>query len=157
MAQEQRRTGSRSDVPRDYANWQPEVMTDTYRGPSGWAVYAAVMLGLAGVFGMINGIIAIIHDEVYVVGEERLVAFDFTQWGWIHLIGGGVVLLAALALTSGALWARIIGVIIAGLHALAQVAFIEAYPFWALTIIALDVLVIYGCLVHGPEMRPARA
>ncbi len=155
MAQEQRRTASRADMQRDYGNWQPEVMPAAYGGPSGWAVYAAVMLGLAGVFGMINGAIAIIHDEVYVVGEERLVAFDFTQWGWIHLVGGGIVLLAALALTSGALWARIIGVLVAGLHALAQVAFIEAYPFWALTIIALDIMVIYGCLVHGPEMSRA--
>ncbi|HET6615587.1 MAG TPA: hypothetical protein VFH62_06835 [Dehalococcoidia bacterium] len=155
MAQGQRRTVGRADMQRDYPNWEPEATSAAYGGPSGWAVYAAVMLGLAGVFGMINGAIAIIHDEVYVVGEERLVAFDFTEWGWIHLIGGGVVLLAALALTSGALWARILGVLVAGLHALAQVAFIEAYPYWALTIIALDIMVIYGCLVHGPEMSRA--
>jgi hypothetical protein len=113
------------------------------------------MLAMAGVFGMINGLIAIIHDEVYVVGEERIVAMDFTQWGWIHLIGGGVVLAAALALTSGALWARILGVTVAFLHAISQVAFIEAYPFWSLTIIALDRLVIYGCLVHGEDMETA--
>lgn len=155
MAQEQRRTGQTTDVQRDYSSWQPGVVQNTYRRPSGWSVYAAVMLGMAGVFGMINGLIAIVHDEVYVVGQERLVAFDFTEWGWIHLIGGGVVLLAALALTSGAVWARVIGVLVASLHALAQVAFIEAYPFWALTIIGLDILVIYGCLVHGNEMSTA--
>jgi hypothetical protein len=109
------------------------------------------MLGMAGVFGMINGLIALVHDEVYVVGEDSIVALDYTQWGWIHLIGGGVVLLAALALTSGALWARILGVLVAFVHAIGQVAFIEAYPFWSLAIIALDAVVIYGCLVHGGD------
>ena len=152
MAQGQMRSGDRADMQRDYERWQADAVRGASRGPSGWTVYAAVMLGLAGVFGMINGLIAIIHDEVYVVGEDRVVAFDYTQWGWIHLIGGGIVLLAAMALSSGSVWARMLGVLVAFLHALAQVAFIEAYPFWALTIIALDVMVIYGCLVHGPEM-----
>jgi hypothetical protein len=121
--------------------------------PSGWTVFSGIVLALAGAFGMLNGLIALIHDEVYVVGEERIVAFDFTEWGWIHLIGGAVVLAAGLAVTSGALWARIIGVIVAFFHAISQIAFIEAYPFWVITIIAMDVLVIYGCLVHGREVR----
>ena len=155
MAQQERRRTGDSGPQRDYQSWQPDVVSSTYGRQSGWAIYAAVMLGLAGTFGMINGLIAIINDEVYAVGEERIVAFDFTQWGWVHLIGGGVVLLAALGLSTGAVWARVIGVLVASLHALAQVAFIEAYPFWALTIIALDIMVIYGCLVHGPEMSTA--
>lgn len=119
--------------------------------PSGWTVFSAVMLALAGTMGIINGLIAIIHDEVYVVGEEQIVAFDFTAWGWWHLGLGAVVVIAAFALASGALWARILGVMVAFIHAVSQVAFIEAYPFWSLTIIALDAIVIYGCLVHGKE------
>jgi len=61
---------------------------------SGWVVFAAVLMMMAGMFGMINGLIALLKDEVYVVGPERLVVFDFTQWGWIHLIhprSGGVL------------------------------------------------------------------
>ena len=150
MAQEIRRTTPGSNAQGEYATWQPSVV-GARGGPSGWTVYASVMLAMAGLFGMVNGLIALIHDEVYVVGEERVVALDFTEWGWVHLIGGGVVLLAALALTTGALWARIIGVIVASLYALAQVAFIEAYPFWSLTIIAFTVLVIYGCVVRADE------
>jgi hypothetical protein len=107
---------------------------------------------MAGIFGMINGLIAIIHDEVYVVGEEQIVAFDFTQWGWIHLILGGVVFAASLVLLSGsnAFWARLVAVALALMHATAQIAWIQAYPFWSITIIGLCVIIIYALLVH-PE------
>ena len=148
-------------MARDYAGSSGGVQRTNYQAagrqtdvgfqPGGWMVFSSVMLCLAGAFGMLNGLIALIHNEVYVVGEEQIVAFDFTQWGWIHLIGGAVVVAAALALATGALWARILGVTVAFLHALSQIAFIEAYPFWSLTIILLDMLVIYGCLVHGDD------
>jgi hypothetical protein len=81
------------------------------------------------------------------------VALDYTQWGWIHLIAGGILLAAGLAVAStGALWARIIGIVVAVFHAFAQFAFIEAYPFWTLAIIALDVVILYGLIVHGEEI-----
>jgi hypothetical protein len=104
---------------------------------------------------MLNGLVALIHDEVYLVGEDQIVAFDFTQWGWIHLIAGGIVILAGIAVVSGATWARIVGVLVAVLHAMAQIAFIEAFPFWTMIIIAIDIAVIYGLLVHGEEIEAA--
>lgn len=118
---------------------------------SGWVVFAAVLMVIAGIFGMINGLIALLKDEVYVVGPERLVVFDFTQWGWIHLILGAVVFCAGLAVTSGVLWARLVGVLLAAMHAISQIAWIEAYPFWALVTIGLDITIIFALLVHGEE------
>lgn len=123
---------------------------------SGWTIFAGVLMVMAGMFGAINGLIALFNDEAYLVTENHLVAFDFTQWGWIHLIAGGILILAGLAVgATGATWARILGVIVAGFHALSQFGFIEAYPFWTLTILALDVVVIYGLLVHGEEIEAA--
>jgi hypothetical protein len=121
---------------------------------SGWTVFSGVMLMLAGAFGVINGLIALINNEVYVVGDDRVVTFDFTQWGWIHLVLGGIVMLTGLAVAgSGATWARFLGVIVASVHLIAQVAFIEAYPFWTLATIGFDVLVIYGLLAMAePEV-----
>jgi hypothetical protein len=110
---------------------------------------------MAGIFGMINGLIALIHDEVYLVGPERVVAFDFTEWGWIHLILGAVVFFAGLAVPTGALWARLVGVVLALVHAVAQIAWIEAYPFWALVTITLDIIVIFALIVHGEEEAAA--
>ena len=125
---------------------------------SGWTVFAGLMLVMAGLFGAMNGLVALIQDEVFLVTEDRIVALDFTQWGWIHLVGGLVVASAGVFVAmSGAVWARIVGVAAAFLHALAQFAFIEAYPFWTITIIALDVVVIMGLLVFVEDEEAAAA
>ena len=117
-------------------------------------VFAAVLMVMAGIFGMINGLIALTKDEVYLVTEERIVLFDFTEWGWIHLILGAVVFFAGLAVTSGALWARLIGVLLAMIYAISQIAWIEAYPFWTLVTIGLGITVIFALLVHGEDEAP---
>ena len=52
---------------------------------------------------------------------------------------------------SGQTWGRVVGIILAGLSALANFAFIPYYPVWSLLIIALDVLVIWALSVYRPE------
>lgn len=125
---------------------------------SGWTAFSGLMLFIAGMFGILNGLVAVINDEVYVVGEGQIVAFDFTTWGWIHLIAGTVVVAAGLVVMgSGAMWARIIGVITAMLHAGLQIGFIEAYPFWSITTIGIDLIVIYGLMVPASMEEPRAA
>ena len=118
---------------------------------SGWVVFAAVLMVMAGIFGMINGLIALINDEVFVVTEEHIWALDTTTWGWIHLILGALVFFAGLAVTSGVLWARLVGILLVMVHAVTQIAFIEAFPFWTLIVITLDFIVIYALIVHSQE------
>jgi hypothetical protein len=122
---------------------------------SGWVVFASVMMGLAGAFSVIDGLVAILVNEVYVVTEEGILAFDFTAWGVIHLILGIVVFVAAFVVLTGQLWARVLGVAVAFLSALGQLAFITALPLWSIVIIGIDVLVIYGLVVHGEEVETA--
>ncbi len=122
---------------------------------SGWVVFASIMLIMAGVFGIIDGLVALIHDEVYLVTKDQVVAFDFTTWGWIHLIVGIIVTTAGFAVMSGQLWARMVGVLAATASAIAQIAFITAFPFWSVLIIGIDILIIYGLLVHGEEVEAA--
>ncbi len=123
-------------------------------GWTGWVIFAAVMMLVIGSFQIIEALTALFRDTYYVVGHnDLLVRVDYTQWGWIHLILGGLLAFAGLSLFSGAVWARVVGVILAGLSALANLVFIAAYPFWSMTVIALDVFVIYALTVHGREMR----
>jgi hypothetical protein len=122
---------------------------------SGWVAFASFMLVLAGMFGIIDGLVALINDEVYLVTKEGVVAFDFTTWGWIHLCLGIIVLVAGFAVLSGQLWARLVGVFVATLSAVSQIAFITAFPLWSVVIIGIDVLIIYGLLVHGEEEETA--
>ena len=118
----------------------------------GFTMFAAFMMILIGSFHIIAGIAGILEDEFYTVTPNWVLEFDATTWGWIHLIGGIIVLLAGFGLFSGALWARSVGVLIATVSAIANFAFIPYYPLWSLTIIAVDVFVIWALTAHGRDI-----
>ena len=122
----------------------------------GWALFAVVMLAMAGGFQIINGLIALFRSGIYQVGRSGLVLdVDYTAWGWIHIGLGILAIVAALGLMRGQLWARILGVSLSVLSAIAYLAFIAAYPALCLVVIALDILVIYAITVHGRELKEA--
>ncbi|HVM56681.1 MAG TPA: hypothetical protein VMT74_04390 [Gaiellaceae bacterium] len=114
----------------------------------GWLVFAATILGIAGIFNVIDGIVALSKSSFYVAGA-RYIFSDLRTWGWIVLIIGIAEILAAFAILARAQWARWFGMVIAGLAAIAQFGFIQAYPFWSITIIAVCIFAIYGLAVYG--------
>ena len=107
-------------------------------------VFAGVILILAGCFQAIAGLGAIFDDGFLVVSKNYAFHIDTTAWGWIHLILGVVVGFAGYALFAAKTWARVVGVTVATLSAIANFFFIPVYPFWAILIIALDVWVIWA-------------
>jgi hypothetical protein len=119
----------------------------------GWVYFAGAMLVLVGTFNLIEGLVALFNDQYYVPTRQGLLVFDITGWGWIHLIVGGFAVIVGIGLFSGATWARVFGVILAGLNAIAQLAFLSAYPLWAAIVITLDILVIWALIVHGDEAK----
>ena len=69
-------------------------------------------------------------------------------WGWILIfcgIGQGLVAWGVWAQAKGVRW---ISVAIATANAILQLLFMPAYPFWSLCLFTLDILVIYGLIVH---------
>jgi hypothetical protein len=127
------------------------------KATSGWAVgfimFAAIMMIMVGVFQALQGIIAIFENEFYVATRNYTFQFDATTWGWIHLLLGLLVAFAGWGLLSGRTWARVLGITLAALSATANFLFIPYYPFWALLLITLDILVIWAITAHGGELR----
>jgi hypothetical protein len=142
-------TRSTSSVPRQGSRREPEPS-----GWMGWIVFASMMMLMLGTFHAIEGLVALFRDQYFLVTKTGLtVSIDYTAWGWVHLIGGIVVVGAGAALLSGKMWARAVGVVFALLSAVINVAFLAAYPVWSTIMIALDVLVIWAITVHGSEMK----
>ena len=108
------------------------------------AVFAASMLGVVGVLGVLEGISAVAKDSVYVTGTSYVLELDVTAWGWIHIVLGVAAVLVALGLFMEQDWARIGGIAIAVLGALANFAFVPYYPVWSLLVIGFYVLVIWA-------------
>src|SRR4051794_7822241 len=126
-------------------------------GPSGWAggvVFGGVMLILLGIFHAVQGLVALVNDEYYLVTKGGLVLnLDFTFWGWTYLVLGVLIGLVGVGLIAGNTAARVAGVVLAVLSAVVNMVFITAYPAWSVMVIALDVIVIYSIVVHGRELQ----
>ena len=124
---------------------------------SGWVIFSSTMMILLGCFQGIAGLVALFNKSYYLVSSSGLVVHvDYTVWGWVHLIVGVVALVAGFGLFTGAMWARVLAIMVAGLSAIVNFGFIPAFPLWALTIIVVDILVIYAVAAHGREI-PARS
>jgi hypothetical protein len=121
----------------------------------GWIAFAGVIMTMLGTFHIIQGLVALFNDEYFLVGESGLVVnMDFTAWGWAHVIGGVIVLVAGFCVFAGQIWARAVGTVIALGSAVVNLAFLGAYPFWSLIMIGLAVAVILALTVHGSDIKP---
>jgi hypothetical protein len=111
--------------------------------PSGWAFFAGILLFMIGVFNIIWGLTALLNDTAVTVGQQGLIVWDLTAWGWIHLILGVVLIATGLGLFGGKGWARWVAILFAMLSAFAQIAWMATYPIWSILIITLDIIIIY--------------
>jgi len=125
--------------------------------PTGWAgmaMFGAMVMILLGTFQAIAGLLALFDDGYYAVGSNGLVVHaDYTAWGWLHIAIGVIAMAAGVGLMGGQMWARVVGVFVCLGSAIVNFAFINAAPFWALTMITLAVLVLYAITAHGGELK----
>ncbi len=114
----------------------------------GLVVFASVILLMIGCFNLIYGIAAVADAHVF-VANAHYVFGGLASWGWVTLIIGAVQLLAAFGVLAGSQLARWFGVAVLALNAIDMMFFIPAYPFWALMILAMDVVALWGLCVYG--------
>jgi hypothetical protein len=128
--------------------------TDNYSGTAvGVIAFAAIFMIIGGAGQVIQGIVALVNDSFYAVGQEYIFEFDVTTWGWIHLLLGGVITFAGFALFEGAGWARFVAVLVAAVGILANFLWLPYYPVWSMTLIAFGVFVIWAVTWHGWDIR----
>jgi len=134
-------------------------MSDTeVTGWVGWGWFAGIVLLIAGGIDALKGFFAILSpDSAYFVGEQATLVFNVQSWGWWHLIIGILMILVALALFAGQTWARVIAVILVILNAIGQFFLLPVQPWLALTVLTLDIVVIYALTAHGKELKMAAA
>lgn len=141
-------------VPESRLTPVPPVAEEPSTRGAGWVFFASVMMIVMGSFDAIQGLAAIIKSGFYVVPSDYFISVNATGWGWTHLILGAVVVLAGFALFRGSMWARVVGIAVAGLSMIVNFAAIPIYPVWAVSIIAIDALVIWALAAHGRVLAP---
>jgi len=114
----------------------------------GLVLFAAVLLFVLGCFNMIQGIAAVANLNVFHAHAHYVFA-NLTTWGWFTAILGALQLVAAAGVLAANQMFRWFAVVVIALNAIDQMFFIPAYPVWSLTIIALDVVALWGLLAYG--------
>lgn len=117
-------------------------------------VFAAILMLIGGALHAIYGLVAILNDDWVVWSNRSSLYLDLTSWGWTHLVIGTIVFVSGLGLFSGKVLARWVAVAVAAVSLIANFLAIPAYPFWSMTIMVVDMLVIWALVVHGHELRP---
>lgn len=117
---------------------------------NGMIGFAAFMFLLIGGFHFIGGLVALLEDDQYLVGDsDLLIQTDYRVWGLAHMVIAVAMWATGYGLFFRKTWARVVAVVVAGVSALTNLAFLSANPWWFSLMIVLDVLVMYAVMVHG--------
>lgn len=121
---------------------------------TGWWVFAAILLGIAGALNVIWGIAAIAESHLVTETGARYIFSGLNTWGWITLILGILQLLAMFSLLSGGEFGRWFGIVVASLVAIDALLDVRVLPFWSISVFALSVIIVYQ-LAKGPTVEAA--
>jgi hypothetical protein len=115
---------------------------------SGWIAFAGVMMFILGSLDAFWGLAAILNDEIVVVGGRGALIFDITTWGWIHIILGSLVALTGIGLMVGNTAARVGGIFLVAINAIAQIVWFPAAPLWSFLMIILNTVILYQLMMN---------
>jgi len=123
------------------------MTTESFRR-SGWVTFAAIVALLAGAYNALSGLSTLTSD--YPLIEEAhdvLFSINVDTWGWFWLILGVAQLATGFLLLARNPLGRWLGIAFAGLSAIMAVFTIFAWPLWSFSVLALDLLILYGLTV----------
>jgi hypothetical protein len=126
--------------------------TRSQGGPTGWTVFAGVILIMLGFLNLCWGLAGILEDENLLVGGDGVLFLDITAWAWASLIIGVIQVVVGMGLWATEPWARWAGVFFAALGAIGQIGIVTAFPIWSLIVILISVLVIYNLTARWEEV-----
>ncbi len=121
---------------------------------SGWVTFAAVMVLIAGLFNVLSGAGAIAEsDSVTAQVQEVLYSIDIKTWGWFWLIVGIAQLITAILLFSRSTIGALMAIFGATVSATFTIFLIFVAPLWAITVLALDLGIIWIISANSEEFE----
>lgn len=118
-----------------------------------WIGFAGILMLIVGGIDFFQGLIALFEDEYYVPTGSGFLVFDLTGWGWTMVIWGVLLVLGGLGLIAGQTWARWFTIVVVAVNFIVQLGFLgnSQYPLWSLTVVALNVIVLYALTARWSE------
>jgi hypothetical protein len=138
----------------DYPQQAPQHAERTGGGGAvAGAVLAGILMMLSGLYGVLAGLAMVLKRGFFLTPSGYAYNWSTVNWGWTELIVGAVVFLAGACVIVGMTWARVVGVIVATLSAVASFLALPYYPVWSIILIAVDVFIIWALVSYGRRSR----
>jgi len=118
-------------------------------------VLAGTLMMISGAIGFLQGLAMVIRGGFFVFHANYAYHWTVHGWGWTELIIGAVVFAAGVCVLMGMLWARVVGVILASLSAIASFLTLPYYPIWSITLIAVNAFIIWALVTSGGRRQQA--
>lgn len=125
-------------------------MTANPERVTGWWLFAGVLLTVSGIANLIYGIAAVGNSKFF-AENVTLIASDLNTYGWLIVVLGVIQLTAGASLFVGGGWGRFVGIVAAGLNAIAYLLTIPAAPFWSLCLFLLSMVILYELSKSAPR------
>ncbi len=116
----------------------------------GWLMFAAIVLGIAGVMRIFDAIWAFSYHGVLPENlENAIFGHSLKTYGWVYLIVAIILIACAGGVATRSQVSRWIGIFAGAVMAISAIWWMPYYPVWSLTYIVVGILVIYGLAVYG--------
>jgi hypothetical protein len=127
------------------------------KAASGWLLFSGVVLIVAGIMRVFDGLWALIHNGPVADNlHDALFGHSLTAYGVIWLIVGIILIFAGFFIMAPAgvtgKIARWVGIAAASIAAITAVVWMPYYPVWSLIYVGIAVMVIYGLSAHFAEV-----
>ncbi|MGK4581396.1 DUF7144 family membrane protein [Kitasatospora sp. HPMI-4] len=120
----------------------------------GLVLFAGVMMLVNGVLEILQGIVAVARDSIYVTTPHYTFEFSLTAWGWIHIVWGVILAAVGFGVVKGVPWARVAAILVVAVSLALNFIFLPYYPLWSLVVIAIDGFVLWAlCTYHSHNIE----
>src|SRR4051794_23528386 len=120
---------------------------------SGWVTFAALLLALLGCLNGFQGFLAMFDEGYFVAQGRELVLVNYDAWGAVLIIWGLVLLVVAGGLNARREWARWVAALVVMLDVILQVGFFPSSPLLSVTLITLDIVVLFALTARWQEAK----
>ena len=117
---------------------------DAYGASAGWVTFAASVLMLLGSVHIFEGFVALFDTGYFAVSGDELFLMSYDAWGILLMSWGAALIIIGAGLQAHRGWARWLAIAGVMLNVVVQVGFFPTLPLLSLTLIALDVTVLYA-------------
>jgi uncharacterized membrane protein HdeD (DUF308 family) len=113
----------------------------------GWRFFAGILLIVAGVMQILDGLWALDAQDTAV--DAVFWDNNLEAWGWFYLVVGVVLLVTGIAILRRTYWATNVGIAIGCLGAIVNIFWIFSFPVASIVLITLNLLVVYGLSTYS--------